>query len=289
MVGGTAGLVGAAICGPRFGKEKDASKRPNIFEDPEYLAMKQELGGAMGFEKWIRERVEEPFTPGSYSFVVIGTFMLWVSWIFFNGGSTYDMFVPRDVGVPKIMMNTLIAGAAGGIIATFLKPHVMGTYTKKSRYDVAALCNGILGGLVAVTASCGNIQPWAGFVIGLCGGIIYVLGCKFLDKVGIDDPLEASAVHGFCGAFGVIATGFFDNSKGLFSGNKEEMGKFFGWQILGMLVIIAWTATLCGVYFFIFHKLGLLRVKLIEEIIGLDISEMGVEEPREFRMMDADL
>ena len=180
MVGGVAGLVGAAIVGPRFGMEKDASKRPDVFSDKEYLEMKKELGESPGFEKWIRERIEEPFTPHSYSFVVIGTFGLWVSWIFFNGGSTLTMFNPRSLGVTKVMMNTLIAGAAGGILATALKPHVMGTYSANSRYDVAALCNGILGGLVAVTAPCGNIQPWAAFIIGLIGGAVYVGACKFL-------------------------------------------------------------------------------------------------------------
>ena len=67
------------------------------------------------------------------------------------------------------------------------------------------------------------------------------------------------------------------------------MGKFFGWQILGLFVIIIWTAALCGLFFFAFHKFGLLRVTLMEEVIGLDISEMGVEEPKEFKMMDKDL
>ena len=239
--------------------------------------------------KWIEARVEESFTPYSYAFVVIGTFMLWISWIFFNGGSALSMFVPRNVGVPKIMMNTLMAGAAGGIVSSTIRPHVMKTYSANSRYDVGALCNGILGGCVAVTASSNNIQPWAAFVIGICGGVVYVYACKFLVKAGIDDPLEASAVHGFCGGFGIIATGIFDNSKGLFSGNKKEMGKFFGWQICGMLVIVLWTGVISALYFIILNKFGLLRVKLMEEIIGLDISEMGVDEPKEFKNMDADL
>lgn len=288
LIGGTAGLVGAAIVGPRFGMEKDPSKRKDVFSNPEYIEMKKELGDSFGFEKWIKERIEEPFTPYSYSFVVIGTFILWVSWIFFNGGSTYSMFKPRDIGTCKIMMNTLIAGAAGGCVATALKPTVMGTSTPKSRYDVGALCNGILAGLVGVTAGCGNIQPWAGFIIGLLSGLFYVLGCKLMKKIGVDDPVDASSVHGICGAWGLIATGFFDNSKGLFSGNKKEMGPFFGYQCLGCFCIIVWTASICGAFFLIFKKLGYLRVTLMEEIIGLDISEMGVEEPKEFRMVEAE-
>ena len=139
------------------------------------------------------------------------------------------MFVARNMGTSKIIMNTLLSASAGGIMATVLKPHVMGTYTKKRRIDTTALCNGILGGLVAVSAPCGNIQPWAAFMIGVISGAVYVGACKFLHRFGVDDPLEASAVHGFCGAWGVIATGIFDRSKGLLSSNTSAMAKFFGW------------------------------------------------------------
>lgn len=90
-------------------------------------------------------------------FIVMGTFILWVCWLFFNGGSALTMFGPRRQSVAKIFMNTIIAGAAAGIVATAIKPHVMGTYSRRNRYDVGALCNGILGGLVAITAGCFNV------------------------------------------------------------------------------------------------------------------------------------
>jgi len=189
------------------------------------------------------------------------------------------MFMPRKNGVAKIMMNTILAGSSAGFVATIVKPHVMGTYSRSNRYDVGALCNGILAGLVSITASCNNVTPWMAFVIGVIGGVVYSYGCKLLDVVNVDDPVEAAAVHGFCGMWGLIATGFFDQDQGLFSGNREKMGAFFGNQWLGLLCICTWTILTCGLYFFGMKKLGLLRVSLFDEIIGLDITEMGSYDP----------
>jgi len=146
------------------------------------------------------------------AFIVLGTFILWVSWLFFNGGSTLSMFNERQHGVAKIMMNTILGGSAGGVVATSVKPFIMRTYSKTNRYDVGALCNGILAGLVSVTAACVGIKPWAAVIIGALGGLFYSLGCKMLEKLGVDDPVEAAAVHGVCGAWGLIATGFFDQT-----------------------------------------------------------------------------
>ena len=118
-------------------------------------------------------------------------------------------------------MNTIIAGAAAGIVASVLKPFVMKTYSHRNRYDLGALCNGILCGLVAITAGCWNCEPWAAFVIGVIGGIFYSYGVKFLEFTGVDDPVEATAVHGFGGTWGIIAAGIFDNDHGLFTGTDK--------------------------------------------------------------------
>jgi len=229
MVGGVAGLVGAAIVGPRHGKEKNPADKKNILEDAQYIEEKKKRnGGGAEFEQWVLMREKEPFVAYSFPFVAMGTIILWVSWLFFNGGSAFSMESPRKQGVPKIIMNTIIAAAAGGAIATTIKPHIMGTYGKYSRYDVSALCNGILGGLVSITAPCYNVQPWGAFLIGLIGGVIYAVSCKLLKLWNIDDPVEAAAVHGFCGAWGLIAVGLFDNDLGLFH-LASGAGKFFGY------------------------------------------------------------
>lgn len=104
--------------------------------------------------------------------------MLWVSWLFFNGGSAGTMFGDRENLPPKIMMVTILSAVAGGLVAAFLKPIVMRTYSKRNRYDVAALSNGILAGLVAITGVCDRCEPWSAFVIGLIGGLVYTLACR---------------------------------------------------------------------------------------------------------------
>mmetsp|Transcript_28374 Transcript_28374/g.37875 ORF Transcript_28374/g.37875 Transcript_28374/m.37875 type:complete len:127 (+) Transcript_28374:155-535(+) len=126
------------------------------------------------------------------------------------------------------MMVTILSASSSGIIATFLKPHIMSTYSKRNRFDVTALSNGILAGLVAITGVCDRCDTWAAFTIGLIGGIVYVLACKLSQKVGVDDPVEASQVHGFGGMWGLIAVGIFDNEKGLVSDSLESVS-FFAW------------------------------------------------------------
>ena len=215
------------------------------------------------------------FEQNSYPFVVYGTILLWVSWLFFNGGSTLDMFVARENNTPKIMMVTIISAVTAGLTAAFLKPLIMCTYSKRNRYDVGAMCNGLLAGLVAITGICDRCEPWSAFIIGLIGGIVYILACKLMHCLNIDDPIEASQVHGFTGIWGCIAVGIFDNEKGLVASDAEDKGGYLGWQVLGMLCIVAWVAVISLLYFFIMKKLGLLRVPLLEEIIGLDHAEMG--------------
>ena len=138
------------------------------------------------------------------------------------------MYADRENSTAKIMMVTILSGVSGGLTAAFLKPFVMRTYSKKNRYDVGALSNGILAGLVAVTGVCDHCEPWSSCVIGLIGGIVYTMACKFMEAIGVDDPIEAAQVHGFTGMWGLIAVGIFDNQNGLIS-DSGDSGKFFGW------------------------------------------------------------
>ena len=229
MVGGVAGFWGAAIIGPRHGKEKDESKRRQVTNTPEYSLLKDQQVAKEEFEKWVIEMADDDsFENNSFPFVVFGTILLWVSWLFFNGGSTLSMFQPRANNAPKIMMVTILSAVTGGLVAAFFKPLVMRTYSKRQRYDVGALSNGILAGLVSITGVCDRCEPWSAFLIGLLGGIFYTLACLLERGIGVDDPIEASQVHGFVGMWGLIAVGIFDNEYGLVSGH-EDSGKFFGW------------------------------------------------------------
>lgn len=147
--------------------------------------------------------------------MAFGTYILWIAWFFFNGSSTISMFYPRKNNTPKIIMNTTLAGSVGGIVATFAKPIVFKTWNV-AKFDVGTLSNGILAGLVGITAPCNNVTPTDSIWIGIIAGIFYVLFCKVLEKFDIDDPVEATCVHLAGGMWGVFSTGLFDNTKGLF-------------------------------------------------------------------------
>ena len=179
MVGGVAGFCGALVIGPRHGKEKNQQDRRSVTDTPEFKALQQSQPVKEEFEKWVIEMSEDStFEQNSYPFVVYGTIMLWVSWLFFNGGSAMSMFQPRANNPSKIMMVTILSAVTSGLVAAFLKPFVMKTYSKKNRYDVGALSNGLLAGLVAITGVCDRCEPYSACIIGLCGGIVYVLACK---------------------------------------------------------------------------------------------------------------
>lgn len=138
--------------------------------------------------------------------------MLWVSWLFFNGGSTFDIYAPRGKGTPKIMMNTILAGAGSGLISQSLKSRIN---SDKHFYDVSGLCNGLLTGLVSVTGCCNDVMPEMAFFIGAVGGVIYVVGTWIMGKLKVDDPVDASVVHGMGGIWGLLAGGLFNKSTGL--------------------------------------------------------------------------
>ena len=185
-----------------------------------------------------------------------------------------NMFAPRTSGAAKIMMNTLISGSVGGLISSFLKPLIMGTYSPAKRYDVGALTNGILAGLVSITGACDRTHPWSACLIGVIGAVFYSLACKLTNKLGVDDPIEATQVHAACGIWGIIAVGVFDNEYGLISDSGDSF-KFLGVQLLGVVVLMAWTALSTMPFFFILKCANLLRVPLIHEVIGMDVAETG--------------
>lgn len=219
MLGGVSGMIASIILGPRFGKGRNDLVK-SVFECPKYKTFEARSSSKEEFRNYVILNAEDQdFEEHSVPFVVIGTIMLWVSWLFFNGGSTTTMFEVRTNGSPKIMMNTIIAGTTSGLTAALFKPLFL---KHKHKYDVQSLCNGLLGGLVSITGVCNDCDPWASFVIGLIGGLVYSGSCKLFKKLYVDDPIDASSVHGFCGIWGVLAVGIFSKKNGLFSGEATD-------------------------------------------------------------------
>ena len=237
MTGGGAALMGAYFLGPRIGKFGADGKPVDI--------------------------------PGhSSSLQCLGTFILWFGWYGFNCCSTIawsDM-----VTATKCAVTTTLAAAAGGVSALLCEV-VSGKHA-----DLPPILNGILAGLVSITAGCNVTEPWSAFVIGLVGGVVYTYACKLLLMLKIDDPLSASPVHFFCGAWGVIATGLLASKKnnGLLTGGSTG-GKQFGIQLLGVLAIASWTCILSGLLFGALKAAGMLRVSAESEEKGMDESKHG--------------
>lgn len=195
----------------------------------------------------------------------LGVFILWFGWFGFNPGST----TAGSGMVGYIAVTTNLAAAAGAFAATAV---AWGIFSKP---DASMALNGVLAGLVAITAGCDAVSPLGAIIIGLCAGILVVLAVTFIDRVlKIDDPVGAVSVHGVCGAFGTLAVGLFSMSDGLFYTGSL---KLLGTQALGAGTAFVWAFGLGMILFLLISKTIGLRVSREEELRGLDIGEHGME------------
>ena len=252
MVGGISALIGATILGPRIGKYDKNGKSKAI--------------------------------PGhSLTLGALGVFILWMGWFGFNPASSYGLSsFEQGMDVGNVFMTTNIA-AAVSTVATMVF-----TWVKYGKPDVSMTLNGSLAGLVAITAGCSAVDPWAAAIIGLVAGILVVVVIEFIDqKLKIDDPVGAVGVHWANGVWGTIAVGLFATGRGdtvqAFADGSTYAGLFYGGgakllgiQILGIVAIDVYAAVMMTIVFqLIKHTIGL-RTTAEEEIIGMDISEHGL-------------
>ena len=232
-VGGWAALTGALILGPRIGKYKDGKTIP---------------------------------IPGSnLSLATLGTFILWLGWFGFNGGSQLAMGTVGDVAdVSRIFANTNTAAAGGAIAALIL------TQLLYKKPDLTMILNGALAGLVSITAE--PLTPTLGSatLIGAVGGVIVVFAVPFLDKLNIDDVVGAIPVHLLAGIWGTIAVVFTNSDASL------------GTQLYAIIVVGVFTVVVSGVVWFVLKSVMGLRVDQEAEINGLDMTELGMEAYPEF-------
>lgn len=236
-VGGWIALVGAAILGPRIGKY-----------------------GRDGKSKAI---------PGhNLTIAALGVFILWFGWFGFNPGSQLAAATTADQqAISHVFLTTNLAACAGGFFALAV------SWWKYSKPSLSLTLNGILAGLVGITAGCDCVSATGAAIIGSICGILMIFSVEFIDKIlKIDDPVGASSVHGVCGFTGTILTGLFSTSEGLFYGAGSG---FLGAQVFGASIVGIWAA---GMGFLIFKGLdkvhGLRVSKRVEEE-GLDIYEHG--------------
>jgi Amt family ammonium transporter len=198
----------------------------------------------------------------------LGVFILWLGWFGFNPGSQLAASGEVNrIAISHVFLTTNLAAAAGGVATMFL------TYIKYGKPSLSLTLNGVLAGLVGITAGCDLVSPLGAVIIGLVCGLVLVFSIEFIDHVlHIDDPVGASSVHGVCGILGTLMTGLLSTSNGAFYGHGWG---FFGAECFGILVIDLWAAA-CGFALFYGIKFahGLRVDKRIEEE-GLDIYEHG--------------
>ena len=239
------------------------------------LVLAKMIGPRLG--KYSPDGRINPIAPHSIPQVMLGTFILAFGWFGFNAGSTLS---GMDTRLAVVATNTMLAGATGAFAAYV---YVKARFGKP---DPSWLANGMLAGLVAITAPCAFVSAWAAALIGAVAGVLVVVAAVFIDsKLKIDDPVGASAVHGVNGAWGILALGLFANGTygqglngvaygvtGLLYGDK---GQFLA-SVIGILANIAYVAPVAALAFWIIGKLVGNRVPAEDEIAGLDIPEMGV-------------
>jgi ammonium transporter, Amt family len=247
LVGGVAALAGAVVLGPRLGKyNKDGSSNA---------------------------------IPGhNIPMAIVGTFILAFGWFGFNSGST---LAGNDLRISIVATNTMLASASGALIATVYM------WLKFGKPDPSMMANGMLAGLVAITAPCAFVNAPIAVLIGAVAGFLVVTAVFFVDqKLHVDDPVGAVAVHGVNGAWGIVALGLFaDGSygdgwngvpgtvRGLFYG---DAGQFFA-EIIGIVACIVFVFTTMYLFFKISNRFVPMRVSAQDEFEGLDLPEMGIK------------
>jgi ammonium transporter, Amt family len=197
----------------------------------------------------------------------IGGFILWFGWFGFNPGSTLGAVGKWEL-IGKVATNTFLASAAGGV-STMI--YTMWRYKK---IDITMVINGVLAGLVAITAGCNLVSHNSAIIIGLVAGVLVDIAVVMIDKMQIDDPVGAIAVHGVNGFFGTVAVGIFAENRGLIATGKFD---FLGIQILGVSVLALYSFICTYTIFIVLKKTIGIRIKRREELAGIDAVEFGVE------------
>lgn len=236
-VGGVLALIGAIALGPRRGKYDANGKSRAI--------------------------------PGhSLILAALGVFILWMGWFGFNPGSQLAATGEVNrIAISHVFLTTNLAAACGGIATMFV------TWMKYGKPSFSLTLNGVLAGLVGITAGCDAVDAWGAIIIGLVCGTVLAYAIEFIDrKLHIDDPVGASSVHGVCGILGTLMTGLFSVSEGLFYGHGWG---FLGAEAFGILIIDLWAAVTGVILFYSIKKIHGLRVSARIEDEGLDIYEHG--------------
>jgi Amt family ammonium transporter len=258
MTGGFAALVGAKILGPRTGR----FERPGDFDGH------------------------------STPLQLIGTFLLWFGWYGFNPGSTLVIHGYAHT-MARTAVTTTLSAAMGGLTGLLVKRCLPEKLGGSGLYDIGHTCNSLLGALVGITAGCATVHPWAAIIIGIISAFVYHAASCMMRKLHIDDPLDAFAVHGACGMWGVLATGLFTAKEYSYAPHEDSdlfkeiggydaglfmegtHGSLFATHVVSIIIEVAWVVTMSAIMFGLLKAAKIFRVPPEDEDIGLDNSKHG--------------
>ena len=262
-IGGWIALAGGIVLGPRIGRR-----------------FKRDGGG--------------PMLPHDLTIAICGGLLLWFGWYGFNPGSTLSAM--DYAGIGRVAANTTLAACTGGMGAVFLM------YFRTKKWDAAAITNGFLAGLVAITCPCYWVSPTGACALGLIAGVIVILGVDLLEFLRIDDPIGAWPVHGLCGIWGTLSLGLFASGQYQAAGSSPYGVPVVGWkapealtglfygggfkvliaQCIGSFIICAATFGLAMAVFGVLNLMGLLRISKEGELEGMDLHEHGISAYPEY-------
>mmetsp|Transcript_937 Transcript_937/g.1484 ORF Transcript_937/g.1484 Transcript_937/m.1484 type:complete len:540 (+) Transcript_937:302-1921(+) len=262
--GGVTALIATIILGPRKGRFHD--------EEGRQLAKPKEFYGH------------------SIALQMLGTLILWFGWYGFNAGSALTILTEHKGKVAALAaVNTTLSGGTAGIVGLFTNFIIEERRTGEPCFDLKYAMNGALSGLVAITAACGVIEPWAAMSIGFCAGILYIVASRALIKFRLDDAVDAIPVHLANGVWGVLSVGLFASPARLEDsyGVSKHVGWFYSWgrgsadahllaaQLAGVVFIISWVTVIMLPFFVWLSWKGWFRSDELEELVGLDRSYHG--------------
>mmetsp|Transcript_31764 Transcript_31764/g.66308 ORF Transcript_31764/g.66308 Transcript_31764/m.66308 type:complete len:528 (+) Transcript_31764:211-1794(+) len=261
LTGGCTALIATYLLGPRRGRFYDG--RGKQLETP------------------------NPMPGHSSALQMLGAFILWFGWYGFNLGSALRITGPDQNKIVSIAaVNTTLCAAASCFAALFSNYVLVERETGEGEFNLTCAMNGCLAGLVAITAGCAVVDPWASLVIGVLAGILFLFSSRALVRFRIDDAVDAVPVHMSNGVWGGIAVGLFAtksrleqvygevSDQGVFMGGN---GTLLGVQFCGILFVIGWVTTFMFPFFCILNYLGWFRCDVLNEIAGLDLSYHGAK------------
>ncbi|KAK4884898.1 hypothetical protein RN001_001169 [Aquatica leii] len=246
LIGGTSAFASALMLGPRLGRYDNGTG---------------------------------PLPLGSPVNAVMGLFVLWWGWLAFNSGSTYGLSGPKYEFAARAAVMTMLSSFGGGFVSLFYS-----LIRLKGKMEVIDIINGVLGSLVSVTAGCFLYEAWAAIIVGGVGAFIVCASMPLLDKLGVDDPVGASSVHGLGGVWGVLAVGLFAQNPFPLDTTFGRSGLFEGggWYLLGIqalscVCLATWAFSISIILLWIINKIVTIRMEVHMELMGADLTEHFVK------------